>query len=160
MYGGKSLDGEQAFDPAKGIRLQGLEAHTKTSLLTEEELEYYASEFSRTGMHGPLNWYRTREVNWEDEWATFFQSGRVSEAPKLEQEVLFVVASRDGALKPELAKHMLEGAEGVVPSLRRREVQAGHWALWERPEEVNGIVREWVEEIVFKEKAGGKASKL
>lgn len=160
MYGGKSPDGTQAFDPEHGVRLQGLEAYAETPLLSENELEYYASEFARTGIHGPLNWYRTREVNWEEEWAAFFRYGAVREAPKVQQEVLFVVARRDGALKPELAKRMLEGGEGVIPRLRRREVDAGHWALWEKPEEVNRIVREWMEEVVFAHNAVGEGSKL
>jgi soluble epoxide hydrolase / lipid-phosphate phosphatase len=115
-------------------------------------------------MHGPLNWYRTREVNWEDEWAHFFRFGELSEPPRLEHEVLFVLASRDGALKPELAKKMVEGGE-LLPSLRRREVQAGHWALWETPEEVNEHVGAWLEEVVLKGEEGldakaGVGSKL
>ena len=26
-----------------------------------------------------------------------------------------------------------------------KEVDAGHWALWERPKEVNEVLREWLE---------------
>jgi pimeloyl-ACP methyl ester carboxylesterase len=174
FYGGRPSSGEAGFDPEVGIKLTGLEMYAKTPLLSEQELEYYAAEFSRRGMHGPLNWYRTREVNWEDEYAHFFQFGQVKEPPRLEQEVLFVVANRDGALKREMAGRMVDteedgggggggGKRGVLPRLRRREVQAGHWALWERPGEINEIVREWVEEVVFKGTAfgkGGKGSKL
>ncbi len=119
-------------------------------------------------MRGPCNWYRTREINWEDEWEHFFGFGEVKEQPRLEQEVLFVLATKDGALRPEMARHMVEGGEGAkgaLPRLRRREIEASHWVLWEKPQEVNEVVKEWMEEVVFKgEKEGegkiGKGSKL
>lgn len=137
--------------PERGFRLEGLESFGPSPLLTCDELEYYTAEFSRSGVHGPLNWYRTREVNWEDEYAYFFHCGDVQHPPRVEQEVLFVLAKRDGALNPELAKGMVEGGENaMLPRLRRREINAGHWVLWERPEEVNQVVKQWLEEVVFK----------
>jgi soluble epoxide hydrolase / lipid-phosphate phosphatase len=48
----------------------------------------------------------------------------------------------------------------VIPMLRRREVDAGHWALWEKPEEINRIVKEWMVEVVFTHNAEGEGSKL
>lgn len=36
-------------------------------ILNEEELEWYVDEFSRVGMHGPLSYYKTRKVNYDDE---------------------------------------------------------------------------------------------
>lgn len=164
-YGGKSSDRSIPLNPEVGIQLSNLDKFGPTRLLTEEELDYYASEFSRHGMHAPLNWYRNREVNWEDEWEHFFRFGEVKEAPRLEQEVLFVLATKDGALKPEMAKGMVEGGKGLVARLRRREVEASHWALWEKPEEVNKHVREWINEVVFSgDEVGdgktGKESKL
>jgi hypothetical protein len=32
-----------------------------------QDLEYYAKEYMRHGLHGPLNWYRTRRINFEDD---------------------------------------------------------------------------------------------
>lgn len=168
-YGGKpSNPTDVAFNPTVGAKLTGLESFGQTPILSEEELEYYASEFSRNGMRGPCNWYRTREINWEDEWEHFFRFGKVEEQPRLEQEVLFVLATKDGALPPEMARHMVEGgvgAKGALPRLRRREIEAGHWVLLEKPGEVNDVVKEWVEDVVFRgEKEGegktGKDSKL
>ena len=63
--------------------------------------------------------------------------------------VLFVTASKDSALPPALSKNM----DKVVPQLTRGEVDAQHWALWERPEECNGYIKRWIEEVVF----GGKS---
>ncbi|KAF7504089.1 hypothetical protein GJ744_002854 [Endocarpon pusillum] len=153
FYGGKPADpAKVAFNPNAGFDLAGLEKFGQSRLLSQEELEYYASEFSRNGLHGPCNWYRTREINWEDEWEYLFRFDEVKERPRLEQEVLFVLATKDGALRPEMARHMVEGGEGAeatLPRLRRREIKAGHWALWERPMEVNEVIKEWVEEVIF-----------
>jgi pimeloyl-ACP methyl ester carboxylesterase len=161
IYGGRpgpaTPPGPAVLDPEVGLRLTGLETFDRTPLLSDAELDYYTAEFSRSGIHGPLNWYRTREANWEDEFEHFFRFGEVDEPPVLRQEVLFILAMRDGALKPALAKGMVErdGGTGQVGRggllhLRRREIEANHWVLWERPDEVNTHIREWVDEVVFK----------
>jgi hypothetical protein len=33
--------------------------------LTEADVDYYTSEFTRTGFRGGLNWYRNIDRNWE-----------------------------------------------------------------------------------------------
>lgn len=149
MYGARGPKGEGAFDAAKGIFLESLPKLGMTRLLSEAELEYYTQEYARHGLHGPMNWYRTREVNYVEELEHFFKDGQVKERPRIEQEVLFVLATKDRALKPEMALKM----EEMIAKLTRREVVAGHWALWEKPEEVNTILKEWFDEVVF----GGKS---
>ena len=149
MYGARGPKGEGAFDAAKGIFLENLPKLGMTRLLSEAELEYYTQEYARHGLHGPMNWYRTREVNYVEELEHFFKDGRVKERPRIEQEVLFVLATKDQALKPEMAAKM----EEKIAKLTRMEVVAGHWALWEKPEEVNAILKEWFDGVVF----GGKS---
>lgn len=51
---------------------------------------------------------------------------------------------------------MSAGMERHIPRLTRREVPAGHWALWQTAAQVNGHLREWFETVVF----GGGASRL
>lgn len=111
-------------------------------------MDYYIDEFNRHGIHGPLNWYRTREVNFDDEVELMSKNGnkKIIDVP-----VLFILASRDMALKPEMSQQM----NNYLPQLTRREVDASHWALWEKPEEVNGFIRQWMREVVF-----GPQSKL
>jgi soluble epoxide hydrolase/lipid-phosphate phosphatase len=58
---------------------------------------------------------------------------------------LFVQANYDNVLKPELSKNMGE----FLPNLTRCEVDASHWALTQKPEEVNAIVRNWLEKQGF-----------
>lgn len=149
MYGARGPNGEVAFEATKGVFLENLPKLGLTKLLTEAELEYYVQEYARHGLHGPLNWYRNREVNYVEELEHFFQGGKVTEGPRVQQEVLFVLATKDQALKPAMAAKM----EERIARLTRKEVKAGHWALWEKPEEVNGILREWFERVVF----GGKS---
>jgi pimeloyl-ACP methyl ester carboxylesterase len=59
---------------------------------------------------------------------------------------LFISGTLDAVLTPEMSK----GMETFVANLRRREVEAGHWALTQVPREVNAIVEEWLGEVVFK----------
>lgn len=49
---------------------------------------------------------------------------------------------------------MSANMEKSLPQLTRKEVNTNHWALWEAPEQVNEIVKEWLEEVVF----GGRSS--
>ena len=150
MYGGRGPNGEVAFDANTGIFLENLPKLGMTKLLSAAELDYYAQEYARHGLHGPLNWYRNREVNYLDELEYFFKDdGQAKQGQGLEQDVLFVLATKDQALKPHMAAKMGER----IGKLTRREIKAGHWALWEKPEEVNAHLKEWFDAVVFGEKS-------
>jgi soluble epoxide hydrolase/lipid-phosphate phosphatase len=81
-----------------------------------------------------VNWYRTRKTNWEEDQALL-------DKKIISQPVLFIQASYDSVLKPEMSKNM----EGFIPNMTRGEVEATHWALTQKPDEVNQIVRQWLE---------------
>jgi pimeloyl-ACP methyl ester carboxylesterase len=59
----------------------------------------------------------------------------------ISKPALFIQATYDSVLKPEMAKNM----ESLLPNLTRGEVPATHWALTQKPEEVNSIIRKWLE---------------
>lgn len=63
----------------------------------------------------------------------------------VKQPVLFISGRHDAVLTPEMSK----GMEAFIPHLTRKEVEAGHWALTQNPEEVNRIVKEWLGEVVL-----------
>ena len=65
MYGGKTADGKRCFDPRTGVIFDALPGMQRSPLYTDEMMDYYVQEFSRHGLHGTLNWYRTREVRTE-----------------------------------------------------------------------------------------------
>ena len=84
LYGGKSDQGKPCFRPETGIDLVGLETigvapsldgeacsreiNSQVGIdLRSQELEYYTGEYMRHGLHGPLSWYRTRRINFEDD---------------------------------------------------------------------------------------------
>ncbi|PGH23755.1 hypothetical protein AJ80_02185 [Polytolypa hystricis UAMH7299] len=137
LYGGRTGAGEDSFDVLKGVLLDKLGDLKRSRLLSEEELNYYVKEYSRHGVHGPLNWYRTRAQNHKDDIPLL---GRTVDVP-----VLFIRATNDPALRPELARNMRKN----IRDLQIAEVEAAHWALWQRPEECNAIITEWIEEVVF-----------
>ena len=96
--------------------------------LAEADLDYFTTEFERTGFRGGLNWYRNLDSTWALSGA--FQGKRI------EQPALFITGDRDltrGNPRYE------EGMRAVVPNLR--EVVTfpgiGHWTQQENPEGTN-----------------------
>lgn len=137
QFGGRGPAKETTFSPDKGILFENLPKVGKTPLLSDAEMDYYVSEYSRHGMHGTLNWYRTREVNWRED-----QGLKTS---MIDVPVLFVQANKDNVLLPSLSK----GMEKDIPKLSRADLNAGHWALWQAKDEVNDILRKWLQDVVL-----------
>ena len=92
-----------------------------------------------------VNWYRTRNVNYEDELAILDR--------QIQIPTLFIQGLRDQALPPHLGKSMAK----QVPRLTVKQVNTSHWALWEKPEEVNEIIGTWLKD---QSSAQGRAGKL
>ena len=105
--------------------------------LSEEDVEYYASQFAQSGFRGPLNRYRNHER--DHAYLTSIED------PKIYQPSLFIGGTKDLVLKtfrgdplelmrPNLpglvSAHMLEGC--------------GHWTQQERPDEVNALLLDWL----------------
>ncbi|MFF5408572.1 alpha/beta fold hydrolase [Streptomyces misionensis] len=104
--------------------------------LGEDDLDFYAGEFERTGMTGALNRYRNMDRDWAD-------LADYDGAP-LTQPSLFLGGALDattswlgGAIKafpvtlPGLvSSHVLDGC--------------GHWIQQERPDETNRLLVEWL----------------
>lgn len=139
LYGGRTEEGGAGFSVKHGVDFKILRESQRTKLMDEEMLDYYTEEYARHGIGPTLNWYRTREINHADEqYLLEVDPPRV----KIECPVLFVQATHDTALPPSMSK----GMERWAPRLRRREVEASHWALWEKPEEVNKTIEKWMHE--------------
>ena len=66
----------------------------------------------------------------------------------IEQPCLFIAGKKDFVLKPEMS----HGMERFIPELRKGEVDSGHWALTQKPAEVNKFIQQWLEEVVFEVK--------
>ncbi|CAK1364338.1 unnamed protein product [Cercospora beticola] len=140
-YGGLTPEGEYPFTPKNGYDLNRLPSVGDPALLDVKELDYYVQEFSRNGMRGPCNYYRTTQANFE---ATRPLLDRV-DGGRLKVPYLFVRAMDDILVTDEWVAFMVQHVDQPVV----KEVDAGHWALWEKPKEVNEVLREWLESQNF-----------
>ena len=113
------------------------EAHGLPSWLTQDELDHYIAEFSRTGFTGGLNWYRNLERNWE-------RSPHLA-GVKVEVPALFVTGVNDPVNVMIPSTIMDEW----VPDLRGKVVidGAGHWVQQEKPAEVNAALVDFLADV-------------
>lgn len=141
MYGARGPNRESIFTPERGILFENLSKVGKTRLLNDEEMDYYVEQYSRNGLHGTVNWYRTRRSNYEEDLGL--------KTSEISQPCLFIQATRDSVLTPDMATGMGRNILKLVV----KEVVASHWALWERPAEVNAILEKWLRENVLSGKS-------
>lgn len=101
-------------------------------LLTDAELDYYASAFARSGFTGPINWYRNWTHNWE-------QLEGVDQ--RVDIPTLFIGAMDDVVI----GLHHIEGMKPLVNDLSLHVLEdCGHWTQQEMPEEVNQLILDWL----------------
>jgi len=97
--------------------------------LTAADLDFYTAEFTRSGMRGPLNYYRNHDLTWE----------LTAGAPEqIRQPAMFVAGERDGVVV--MAAEALKKMSERVTDLRINRLipGIGHWTQQEAP----GIVNE------------------
>ena len=102
--------------------------------LTQEELDHYVEEFSRTGFTGGINWYRNFDRNWE---LTPQLAGAKVQVPSL-----FIGGRLDPVIvmtNPEAFLEFLTDHRGNV-----LVDGAGHWVQQEKPDEVNAALLAFV----------------
>jgi pimeloyl-ACP methyl ester carboxylesterase len=107
--------------------------------LREEDLDYYAKEYARTGFRGGLNWYRGQDIFWQE---TPFLIGR-----KLLQPTLYIAGEDDAVV--EFARPAVDSLETNVPNLWKKVLLpgVGHWTEQEAPGEVNRSIVEFLHSI-------------
>lgn len=140
LYGARGPNGEDVFTTDHGVHFENLDKMGECPLLDRDEVDFYVEQYARNGMRGPLNWYRTRKHNYEEELALLTDG----KAPKLAMPALMVVAEQDPALPPRMS----EGMEAQFDSLTRATVGGTHWALWDSTEGVNAAIGKFVEEVL------------
>ncbi|MCJ1263563.1 hypothetical protein MMC22_003433 [Lobaria immixta] len=160
VYGGRGPNGEPGLSTTRALT-ENWGILGKQTQLSDKEFDYYVDQFARNGLQGPLNWYRNRRQNYEDELpyvvsysASFPAESILAILPDTVIDVpyLFIQSLKDAYLPPSMSK----GMERFLPQLRRREVDAGHFSHVLAPEVVNEHIREWLDEEVF---PSGEASK-
>jgi len=108
------------------------EASGGDPLLSDDERDYYADAFSRSGFTGPINWYR----NWTQNWQALDGI-----AQKIDIPTLFIGAVDDVLISPE----HIEGMKPFVTDLTIHMLEdCGHWSQQEKPDEVNRVMLDWL----------------
>ncbi|MBO1334013.1 alpha/beta fold hydrolase [Streptomyces sp. VRA16 Mangrove soil] len=104
--------------------------------LGEDELDFYAGEFERSGLRGALARYRNMDRDWED-------LAPYDGAPVV-QPSLFIGGSRDASTM--WLADAVEAYPKTLPGLVGSHLLdgAGHWLQQERPDEVNRLLVEWL----------------
>lgn len=141
-FGGTTPEGEPGWSAAVGIIEENVEKVRRSPLFSEEMMDYYVREFSRHGFHGPFNWYRMRDLDYDDEIAyTKDHPGFQFKLP-----VMLVMAERDSALPLEMAK----GQEAHFAGDFNMEVAVGanHWVLLEKTEECNKFIGDFIKRVL------------
>lgn len=110
----------------------------RSEILTEDELRYYAAQFSRSGYFGPLSWYRNVERNWRWMCSTAGQ--------KVLQPALILTAGRDPVLKASMVES-LKMKEWIPGLVHRHIEECGHWLLQEKPTEANKHICDWLDSL-------------
>jgi pimeloyl-ACP methyl ester carboxylesterase len=98
--------------------------------ISDEELDHYIAEFTRTGFTGGLNWYRNLDRNWE------IQAD--PPAATIAVPAMFIAGTEDpvlGFMRPDRAKEVVTGPyqEVLIEG-------AGHWLQQERPDRINELL--------------------
>ena len=137
--GDAALAGLKVTNPPDARLLDGLpDPHPFPGWLTEADLDYYTEQFQRGGFRGPLNRYRTSDID-------FAQQDEIKDR-KIEQPTAFIAGSLDPVLRFVPGVDMVELMRKQMSDLRLVELieGAGHWVQQERPAEVNAAINQFL----------------
>jgi pimeloyl-ACP methyl ester carboxylesterase len=124
--------------PADAPLLQGMaDPDPFPAWLSEADIDYYVTEFQRTGLRGPLNRYRNNARDWE--------IMRPIADKKIEQPSLFIVGERDPTLTM-FNVDLIARMEAAMADLRavHKIPGVGHWTQQEAPDVVTGYLIDWL----------------
>jgi pimeloyl-ACP methyl ester carboxylesterase len=129
-----------SLDPGAGMFTSTPVPSRLPDWISEADLDYFTSEFERTGFVGGLNWYRNFDRNWE---LTAAFSGA-----KVTQPTLFLWGDRDPVFEIPGSAARIERQKQYVPNLRELCLEGcGHWVQMERANEVNGVIVEFLKSL-------------
>jgi pimeloyl-ACP methyl ester carboxylesterase len=134
--------GEVAMVPRRGGLLSRLlNPASLPPWLTEADVDFYVSEFTRTGFRGGLNWYRNIDLNWE--------LMAPMAGAKVTVPALYIAGDRDLVLAFRGMDQIIANLPTIVPQLRGTLVLpgCGHWTQQERAREVNQAIIDFVQQL-------------
>ena len=106
--------------------------------LTQADLDYYVAQFERSGLRGPLNYYRNHDLTWE----------LTKHLPQMITQPAFYAAGTRDAV-PLMSKDAIAALPRHVPNLifDERFPGAGHWTQQEAPEAVNALILRFLKQV-------------
>ncbi|XP_077240676.1 epoxide hydrolase 1-like [Tasmannia lanceolata] len=116
---------------------------TLPSWLSEEDINYYASKFEKTGFAGGINYYRALDLNWElsTPWT----------GAKIQVPVKFIVGDLDLTYNsPGVKNYMFNGGfKKDVPLLQDIVVMegVGHFINQEKPDEITAHIYDFIQKF-------------
>ncbi len=136
---GLSGDAPLVNDPGLSERQVKIPEGPLPTWLTEEDVDYLVSRFERSGLRGPINWYRNSMANWEL-MATWHNAVLLPPS-------LFIGGDRDIVYRWPGVAHVVEALRQYsMPNLTKAVVLegCGHWTQQERSDEVNSLLIEFL----------------
>ncbi|MVO85258.1 alpha/beta fold hydrolase [Streptomyces sp. p1417] len=114
-------------------------AGVRPGWLSEDDLDFYAGEFERTGLTGALNRYRAMDRDWEDLAA--------HRGAPVEQPSLFIGGTSDASTT--WMADAIDAFPATLPALSASHLLdgCGHWIQQERPDEVNRLLTGWLDTL-------------
>lgn len=123
------------IDPETKRLVEGRPDRTRHELLPEKVYDYYVKAYTERGNRGGLNWYKQTHNNYE-------QCKHLD--PMIHKPAMMVTAEQDKALPPSMAKNM----PNYIPGIEMHMISdSGHWVLWEKPEEVNKYLKNFLNRV-------------
>lgn len=126
------------LQPGKGWLANTIDPERLPTWLTDADLDHMATDFSRSGFRGGLNWYRNIDRNWEltAPWA----------GALIRQPALFIAGSLDPVIASGSGDSAVQALATTVPGLTRKLLidGAGHFIQQERPQLVNEAILEFL----------------
>jgi soluble epoxide hydrolase / lipid-phosphate phosphatase len=105
----------------------------------QEHRERFISCFKRDGLTGPLCWYRSAVEGHHFK----AEKDLPQERYVVEKPYLFIAGLQDPVCLPSAIE--IPKKQGVLKDLKVVSIDAGHWCMLEKPEEVGQAVVEWLE---------------
>ena len=110
------------------INLAKADAPLGEPVMTDQDLDVFASAFDQSGFTGSINWYRNLDRNWEI---------LAEVEPIITLPALMIYGDRDMIPKsPSLTK--------FVPNVDVVSLDCGHWIQQEMPDETNQAILAWL----------------
>lgn len=138
LFGGTTPDGQPGFSPEAGIAYDLMPLIDSNPLVDEADMDIYVNSVMIHGSRGIFNWYRTRKMDWEDEQPLANQGPFKFKAPSL-----FLLATKDEVVLPRYYENMGQHFD----DLEIKEIESGHWMLWEARESVNTALESWLSSL-------------